>query len=89
MLVPEGFTFDYHAQVRLRFELATGLGKAWTTNGGIPQGCPLSMVFIVALYIPWCQSLADQHGVTPQLYANNLKCTSTDDQASSLSGQVR
>ena len=70
--------FSYHASVRLRFKLATGLGEAWTRDGGIPQGCPLSMVFIVALYVPWCRYLSSQHGVTPQLYADNLKCTTTD-----------
>ena len=42
------------AHVRLRFKLAAGLGQPWTGDGGIPQGCPLSMRFIVALYLPWC-----------------------------------
>ena len=68
--------FEYHAHVRLRFKLASGLGKSWTRNGGIPQGCPLSMMFIVALYLPWCRYLASQVGVQPQLYADNLKCVS-------------
>ena len=45
---------EYHAHVRLRFKLASGLGEPWTRDGGIPQGCPLSMMFIVALYLPWC-----------------------------------
>ena len=45
--------FDYHSHVRLRFKLAAGLGQPWTRDGGIPQGCPLSMMFIVALYLPW------------------------------------
>ena len=49
--------------------------------GGIPRGCRLSMVFIVALCVPWCRYFSDQHGVTPQLYADNLKCTTTDGQA--------
>ena len=44
--------------------------------GGIPQGCPLSMMFIVALYLPWCRYPAAQVGVQPQLYADNLKCLS-------------
>ena len=70
--------FEYHAHVRLRFRLASGLGQAWTRDGGIPQGCPLSMMFIVALYLPWCRYLAAQVGVQPQLYADNLKCTSRD-----------
>ena len=45
--------FEYHAHVRLRFKLASGLGEPRTRDGGVPQGCPLSMMFIVALYLPW------------------------------------
>ena len=44
--------------------------------GDIPQGCPLSMVFIVALFTPWCRYLESQASISPQLYADNLKCTS-------------
>ena len=45
--------FESHSHVRLRFKLAAGLGQPWTRDGGIPhQGCPLSMMFIVALYLP-------------------------------------
>ena len=42
----------------------------------IPQGCPLSMVFIVALHLPWCRALESIPGVRPQLYADDLKCVS-------------
>ena len=49
--------FAYHSQVRLGFKLAAGLGESWCRDGGIPQGCLLSMVFIVALYVPWCRYL--------------------------------
>ena len=66
-------TFEFRAHVRLRFKLATGIGEAWTGNGGIPQDCPLSMVFTVALYLPWCRCLAAIGGVKPQLYDDNLK----------------
>ena len=38
----------------------------------------LSMVFIVALYNPWCRHLESLVGISPQLYADNLKCTSYD-----------
>ena len=68
--------FGYHANVRLRFKLACGLGSSWVRDGGIPQGCPLSMVFIVALYLSWCKALESIPGVRPQLYADNLKCVS-------------
>ena len=65
--------FPFHGQSRLRFKLATGLGEPWW-DGGIHQGCPLSLVFIVALYVPWCRHLQSQPDVKPQLYADNLKC---------------
>ena len=68
--------FSFHRDVRLRFKLATGLGVAWKRDGGILQGCPLSMVFIVALYTPWCRYLESLAGISPKLYADNLKCTS-------------
>ena len=43
--------FSYHANVHLRFKLACGLGSPWTRDGGIPQGCPLSIVFLSWLFI--------------------------------------
>ena len=70
--------FEYHAHVRLRFKLASGLGERWTRDGGIPQGCPLSMMFIVVLYLPWCRHLPAHGRVQLQLYADNLKCVSKD-----------
>ena len=33
------------------------------------------MVFIVALYVPWCRHLESMPDVKPQLYADNLKCS--------------
>ena len=68
--------FSFHRDVRLRFKLAAGLGVAWKRDGGIPQGCPLSMVFIIALYTPWCRYLESRASISPQLYADNLMCTS-------------
>ena len=64
-----------HSQVRLRFKLAAGLGEPWCRDGGIHQRCPLSVVFIVALYVPWCRHLDALPNVKPQLYADNLKCS--------------
>ena len=71
--------FEYHARVRIRFKLSCGLGQSWTRVGGIPQGCPLSMVFIVALCLPWCRHLEAFRGVKPQVYADNLKCVTSND----------
>ena len=46
--------------------------------GGFLRVVLLSMMFTVALYLPWCRYLAAQVGVQPQLYADNLKCVSKD-----------
>ena len=73
--------FSFHCQVRLRFKLAAGLGEPWCRDGGIPQGCPLSMVFIVALHVPWCRHLESLPDVKPQLYAGNLKCSAARPRA--------
>ena len=62
--------FSFHRDVRLRFKLATGLGVVWKRDGGIPQRCPLSMIFIIALYTPWCRYLESLAGISPQLYAD-------------------
>ena len=62
----------------VRFRLATGLGQSWIRDGGIPQGCPLRMMLIVALNLPWCRYLGAQEGILPLLYADNLKCVSRD-----------
>ena len=34
-------------------------------------------MFIVALYLPWCRYLDELPDVSPQLYADNLKCVSS------------
>ena len=67
--------FAYHSHVRLRFKLPAEHGEPWCRDGGIPQGCPMSIVFIVALYVPWCQHLEAIHALKPQLHADNLKCS--------------
>ena len=58
--LPAGFRhvyFEHHVGVRLKFKLAAGLGKPWTRDGSIPQGCFLHMMLIVALYVPLCRHL--------------------------------
>ena len=48
--------FSFHSQVRLRFKLAAGLGEPWCRDGGIHQGCPLSMVFYCSSLCPLVSS---------------------------------
>ena len=62
--------------------MAAGLGEPWCRDGSMPEGCPLSMVFIVALYVPWCRRLESMPSIRRQLYADNLKCSSVCPRAS-------
>ena len=39
------------------------------------------MVFIVALHVPWCRHLESLPDIGPQLYADNLKCSTTQPRA--------
>ena len=70
--------FECHSHVRQRFELAAGLGKSWTRDGGTPQGCPFEYdvhcCFVLALV--WVSCCSGR--VEPQLYADSLKCVSRD-----------
>ena len=79
--------FEFHSHVRLRFKLSAGLGQPWSRDRGIPQGCPLSMMFIVAVHLRWCRYLGAQVGVQAKLYVDNLKCVSRDPEV--LSGAAR
>ena len=49
--------FSFHSQVRLRFKLAAGLGGLGVGMVVFPKVAPLSMIFIVALHVPWCRHL--------------------------------
>ena len=40
-----------------------------------PRAVPLSMIFIVALYVPWCRHHDSLPDIKPQLYADNLMCS--------------
>ena len=66
------FHFEYHARVRLRFKLASGLGEPWTRDGEILPRVPFEhdvyCRFVPALVsVSCCTS-----GYRPQLYADNF-----------------
>ena len=65
---------EYDFDVLLWFELAAGLSEPWSRVEGIPQGCPLSTMFIVALYSLWYLYLSSKGSVELQFYAENPKC---------------
>ena len=47
--------------VRLRFKFAACPGELWNRDRGVPQGCSLRIVFIVALCVPWFRFLPAFH----------------------------
>ena len=49
--------FQYHAGVRLSVQAGAGLGEPWTRDGGIPQGCPLSICLGVATWMSYLMFL--------------------------------
>ena len=59
--------FSFHGQLDL-----VNLGVEMVV---FPRGCLLGMVFIVALYVPWCRHLEALPDFKPQLYADDLKCS--------------
>jgi len=48
-----------------------GLGKGYHRECGIPQGCPLSMMFLALLLRPWCIAL-EAKMVVPRILADDL-----------------
>ena len=78
---PDGLLDAYIVMIPETDGDATPLGQSriWASTRMVQlESCPLSMMFIVALYLPWCRYLSAQVGVEPQLYADNLKCISGD-----------
>ena len=64
--------FEYHAHVRLRFKLASGLGQPWTRDGGIPQGVPFEHDVHCCFTSAMVSLFICPGGVQPQLFADNL-----------------
>ena len=80
--------FSCHNQVRLRFKFAAGLGESWCRDGGIPLCCPLSMVFIVALPVPWCRHLEALPSLGPSFMRTTSSAVLSVQMSSSLLGSL-
>ena len=65
------------------------LVEPWTWDGDIPQGCPLSMVFTVALYVLWSSYLADQVGFPSSYVLNRAVQNSSETKNNSLAFFLR
>ena len=50
----------YQEGLLLHNSVARGIGKGFLSRTGIPQGCPLSMLFITLLLRPWLMMQAKE-----------------------------
>ena len=72
--MPQGVLSAYvtfQEKLTTRNSLAGGLGKAYTKPCGIPQGCPLSMMFVALDMRPWTQMVKDMGG-HPRILADDM-----------------
>ena len=61
----------YMESLQVRNTVGGGLGQPFARRCGIPQGCPLSMMFIALLLRPWTIML-DTMGAVPRILADDL-----------------
>ena len=63
----------YQENLKVHNTIAKGIGKAFTRKCGIPQGCPLSMMFTSLIMRPWIlkvKGLSDQ--IVPNILADDI-----------------
>ena len=61
----------YMEEMTVRNTISNSLGKPYVRRCGIPQGCPLSMMFLALILRPWTHSMQSV-GVTPRILADDL-----------------
>lgn len=63
----------YQESLKVHNTIAKGIGKAFTRKCGIPQGCPLSMMFTSFIMRPWmikCKSISEN--IDPTILADDI-----------------
>ena len=71
---------NYHETGFLLYAVHGHVGTPHRHRCGIPQGCPLSMLFIVFLLRPWIMQMIEL-GCTPKCLADDMLLTSTGTSA--------
>ena len=61
----------YMEALQVRNTIHGGLGKPYAKRCGIPQGCPMSMMFIALLLRPWTVAIANMRAI-PRILADDL-----------------
>lgn len=61
----------YQESTHIYNSVVGGLGMSYRRRTGIPQGCPLSMMFVVFVLRPWALG-AKQRGLHPRMLADDI-----------------
>ena len=61
----------YMEELTVRNSISGSLGKPYVRRCGIPQGCPLSMMFLALVLRPWTLTMQSL-GATPRILADDL-----------------
>ena len=61
----------YHEAVQCYNSISGAPGKPYHKPTSIPQGCPLSMVFIALLMVPWTK-MVEAAGAIPRVLADDI-----------------
>ena len=67
---------NFQENLKVYSSFALGLGAPHQRVCGIPQGCPLSMMFTALLLRPWMVMVKDM-GACPRTLADNLLATTS------------
>lgn len=62
---------NYQEHIYVYNTIHGGIGNGFKRRTGIPQGCPLSMMFTALLLRPWAQMM-DEMKVQPRLLADEM-----------------
>ena len=65
---------NYHEAAQLMYVIHGTVGQPHTHPCGIPQGCPLSMLFIAFMLRPWVLEVI-KLGATPRCLADDMLVT--------------
>eukprot|EP00973_Karenia_brevis_P076462 10622962-Karenia_brevis.AAC.1 len=69
----------YHENVFIYNSFAATIGMPHQHRCGIPQGCPLSMLFVALFLRAWIAQMLTDFGLTPRTLADDILLTTPID----------
>ena len=62
----------FQEELKVRNSLVGTLGEEYKNRNSIPQGCPMSMMFVALIMRPWMSIMKQGGKVTPKLLADDI-----------------